>query len=166
MKKNLFLYLFIFSLLINLFTYVYFSNKAKFDESQLAKTEKNEKAASDSIKYFKQVLEEASYFSLENNDNAMEYFAGQDISALSEKIQAGIDKLNQNKGGNPLVDYPAIGGAPFLINQVKILNHRWIIADFSNGSAWGEVLLKYFVDSNGEVTYETLQTVLYSDTVN
>ncbi|OYQ43819.1 hypothetical protein CHU92_02935 [Flavobacterium cyanobacteriorum] len=166
MKKNLYLYLFIFSLLINIFTYVYFDNKAKFNQSQLAKAEKNDKAASDSIRYFKQVLEEANYFSLENNDNAAEYFAGQDIAALSEKVRAGIDKYNQNKNGNPLVEYPAIGGVPFLINKIKILNHRWIIADFSNGKAWGEVLIKYFVDSNGQVTYEPLQTILYSDTVN
>ena len=31
MKKNILLYLFIFSILINVFTYVYFTNKQKYD---------------------------------------------------------------------------------------------------------------------------------------
>jgi hypothetical protein len=166
MKKNLYLYLFIFSLLINVFMYVYFSNKAKFDEEQLQKTEKVEKQSADTIKALKQKLDEANYFALENNDNAMEYYAGKDIAEISDKVRAGIDKMNQTKGGNPLVGYPAIGHASFLINNIKILNHRWIIADFSNGSAWGEVLIKYFVDDKGEVTYETVESLLYADTVN
>ncbi len=166
MKKNLFLYLFIFSLLINLFTFMYFNNKAKFEEKERAKTEKADKQSEDSVKALKTQLDEANYFALETNDNAMEYFAGKDIAQLSAKVREGIDKLNQNKGGNPLVDYPAMGGSPFLINKIKILNHRWIIADFSNGSAWGEVLIKYFVDDKDEVTFETIQTILYSDTVN
>ncbi|MDQ5928488.1 MAG: hypothetical protein QG594_262, partial [Bacteroidota bacterium] len=45
--------------------------------------------------------------------------------------------------------------------KVKILNHRWIIADYSNGELWGEVLLKYFVDDNENITFEVNQTWLY-----
>lgn len=166
MKKNLFLYLFIFAILINIFTYMYFTSKAKFDESQIKACEKREKESKAKEEAVVKTLEDANYFALETNDNAMEYFAGQDIKAIVAKVNEGMDKMNQNKNGNPLVDYPPMGGAPFRTNKVKILNHRWIIADFSNGSAWGEILVKYFVDSNGNVTFEPMQTVLYSDTVN
>lgn len=166
MKKNLFLYLFIFAILINIFTYMYFTSKAKFDESQIEACEKREKESKAKQEAVEKTLEDANYFALETNDNAMEYFAGQDIKAIVVKVNEGMDKMNQNKNGNPLVDYPPMGGAPFRTNKVKILNHRWIIADFSNGSAWGEILVKYFLDSNGNVTFEPMQTVLYSDTVN
>lgn len=166
MKKNLFLYLFIFAILINVFTYMYFSNKAKFDESQIEACENRAKEATAKHEAAESALKDANYFALETNDNAMEYFAGQDINAITAKVHEGLDKMNQNKNGNPLIDYPPIGGVPFRTNQVKILNHRWVIADFSNGSAWGETLIKYFVDSDGNVSFEPMQTVLYSDTVN
>ena len=32
-----------------------------------------------------------------------------------------------------------------------MLNHRWIIADYSDGEYWGEVLIKYFIDDNEQV---------------
>lgn len=166
MKKNLFLYLFIFAVLINIFTYMYFTNKAKYNDGRIKSMQERITTSSDSLKSITSRLDEADYFSLENNDNAIDYFGVADIKGLAAKVREGIDQMNQTKGGNPLVDYPAVGGAPFIINKVKILNHRWIIADFSNGSAWGEVLLKYFIDSDGKVSYETMQTVLYSDTVN
>jgi hypothetical protein len=43
--------------------------------------------------------------------------------------------------GNPYVGQDKIGENKFIINKVKILNHRWIIADFSEGYLGGEVLL-------------------------
>lgn len=166
MKKNLYLYLFIFALLINVFTYVYFTNKEKFETGRIEKLQEKTKASADSLNVMRQQLTDAEYFALETNDNAMEYFAGQDIAALSTKITEGIMEYNHNKNGNPLVDYDPIDGQPFLINKVKILNHRWVIADFSNGKAWGEVLIKYFVDDAGKVSYETLESLIYSDTLN
>ena len=46
-------------------------------------------------------------------------------------------------------------------NKVKILNHRWIIADFSDGEIWGEVLLKYFVNDDESIAFEVNQSLLY-----
>jgi hypothetical protein len=44
---------------------------------------------------------------------------------------------------------------------VKILNHRWIIADYSDGEIWGEVLLKYFVNEDESISFEVNQSLLY-----
>jgi hypothetical protein len=55
-----------------------------------------------------------------------------------------VEKLldfNSNPKGNPYVGQDKIGENKFIINKVKILNHRWIIADFSDGNIWGEVFL-------------------------
>ena len=45
--------------------------------------------------------------------------------------------------------------------KVKVLNHRWIIADFSDGEIWGEVLLKYFVNDDNSISFEVNQSLLY-----
>ncbi|PTT04360.1 hypothetical protein DBR27_09520, partial [Flavobacterium sp. HMWF030] len=61
----------------------------------------------------------------------------------------------------PYTGQDKIDGKKFIINKVKLLNHRWIIADYSNGDLWGEVLLKYFVDNDDNITFEVNQTWLY-----
>jgi hypothetical protein len=45
---------------------------------------------------------------------------------------------------------------------VKLLNHRWIIANYSNGELWGEVLLKYFINEDQTVSFEVMNSYLYS----
>lgn len=166
MKNKVVLYLFIFSVLLNIFTYMYFTKKEKFAEARITKMQGTVKAVKDSLKAEKAISDEASYFSLEGNENALEYFYEEDIPQLTNKVKEGISQLNANKNGNPLVQYGPMDGRPFTINKVKILNQRWIIADFSNGGAWGEVLIKYFLEDDGKVTYETVQTLLHSNTVN
>ncbi|RZJ75920.1 MAG: hypothetical protein EOO45_04080 [Flavobacterium sp.] len=160
------LYLFIFAVLMNIFTYMYFTNKAKFQDTRFDKVQKESKMVSDSLRIMKEKMADANYFGLENNDNAIEYFAGQDIGALAIKIRDGVYAKNNNPKGNPLVQYPPMNDRPFIVNKLKVLNNRWIIADFSNGTAWGEVLIKYFIEQDGSVTYETIQTLLYSQTAN
>lgn len=166
MKKNLFLYLFIFALLINVFTYMYFSNKQKFEDERIAKLEASRKSLKDSISLEKEKVAEANYFTLATNDNALDYFAeSMDITSLDKKIKDGILDQNSNPKGNPLVGYDALNGSNFLINKVQVLNHRWIIADFSNGTAWGEVLIKYFANPDGTFEYKTMETLLHTGTV-
>lgn len=163
MKKNLFLYLFIFSLLINVFTYMFFSNKQKYEDARIEKMTANVTAAKDSLSAEKQKMVAENYFSLENNDNAKAYFEGQDINAIVIKVRDAIYKQNVNPAGNPLVGYPAMdGGKVFTVAKIKVLNHRWVIADFSNGLRWGEVMLKYFVEEDGSITFEKGETVLYN----
>jgi hypothetical protein len=36
----------------------------------------------------------------------------------------------------PYVGQDQIGANKFIINKVKVLNHRWIIADYSDGEMW------------------------------
>jgi hypothetical protein len=119
----------------------------------------------DSLKAEKDRVTEADYFSLQNNSNAIEYFKGQDINRIAIKVRDGIYALNKSDTGNTLIQYPPIDGRPFLINKMKVLNNRWVIADFSNGQAWGEVLIKYFVDNEGNVSFETAETLLHSNTL-
>ena len=79
------------------------------------------------------------------------------IPLVTEKLM----DLNEDPKGNPYIGQDKIGANKFIINKVKLLNHRWIIADYSDGEYWGEVLIKYFIDDNEQVTFETVNSILY-----
>ena len=77
-------------------------------------------------------------------------------------IKEQISNMNSQPKGNPLVPMEPIDGNKFVINKIKFINHRWIIGDFSNGQMWGEVLLKYFINEDKTVSFETAQHILYA----
>jgi hypothetical protein len=165
MKKSLMLYLFILAILMNVFTYMFYSREVKFGEDRYDKTTKKLR---DSINLVTTKLANADYFSLEHNENAQNYFdnsaSGGKVILYEKLIPVVTEKLldlNANPDGNPYTGQDKIGPNKFIINKVKILNHRWIIADYSNGKIWGEVLLKYFVDQDEKITFEVIQTWLY-----
>ncbi|MNX80585.1 hypothetical protein D3C86_1122500 [compost metagenome] len=165
MKKSLMLYLFILAILMNIFTYMFYSREVKFGQERYDKTTKKLR---DSINLVSGKLADADYFSLEHNENAQNYFdnsaTGGKIIQYEKLIPVVTEKLldlNANPNGNPYTGQDKIGPNKFIINKIKILNHRWIIADYSNGELWGEVLLKYFVNDDESINFEVNQTLLY-----
>lgn len=158
MKKQLLLYLFIVSLLINVFTYMYFTKKDAADKKS---SETTTKRLRDSITVMQDAVYDANYFSLELNDRSQNYFEQISYQELIPLVKEELLSYNDAKEGNKFVDMPQIGEQKFIINKIKVLNARWIIADFSNGKMWGEVLLKYFVSDDKKVTFEIIQTFFY-----
>lgn len=164
MKKSLFIYLFILGLLFNVFTYMYFSKQLAFEKERFDKMELRNKNKFNAINT---KLLEANYFTLENNDNAQNYFNPDNaaktiqIEKLIPVVTESLLDLNSNPKGNPYTGQEQIGANKFVINKVKILNHRWIIADYSDGEYWGEVLLKYFINEDDTVSFEIIQSLLY-----
>ena len=164
MKNSLLLYLFIIILLLNVFTYMYFSKELVFEKDKSAKTEVKLKKDLGAVNT---KLTDANYFSLEKNENAQNYFNPDNatktiqVEKLIPFVTEKLMDLNANPKGNPYVGQDQIGANKFIINKVKILNHRWIIADFSDGEYWGEVLIKYFINDDETVSFETFQSLLY-----
>jgi hypothetical protein len=164
MKKSLFLYLFIIAILMNIFTYAYFTKQSAFEKTQLEKSGAKYK---DSLVKVTTKLSDADYFSLENNQNAQNYFDTADIRSfasygeLSQFVKDKLIGFNDNPKGNPFTGQEQMGGQKFIINKVKVLNHRWIIADYSDGNYWGEVLLKYFINPDETVSFEVIQSILH-----
>ncbi len=164
MKNSFLLYALILTVLLNIFTYMFYSKEVTYEQNRYEKTTKKLK---DSITSLTNQLTDANYFSLEKNENAQNYFD----SGNSEKmiqyeklIPYVTEKLldyNANPLGNPYVGQDQIGANKFIVNKVKILNHRWIIADYSDGEIWGEVLLKYFVNDDQSISFEVNQSLLY-----
>jgi hypothetical protein len=164
MKKSLFLYLFILSMLFTVFTYAYYSRQLAFEKDKYTKLETRSKSNSNELST---KLTEANYFTLENNENAQNYFNPDNatktiqIEKLIPVVNESLMDLNSNPKGNPFTGQDQIGANKFIINKVRILNHRWIIADYSDGEYWGEVLLKYFINDDETVSFETIQSILY-----
>ena len=160
--KNTILYILIFSLLLNIFQYVN-SNKIldakEKDVVMLRKSLNN----CDSLSKAKTLAD----FDLASNENAQEYFYNKDIdfNKVIERVNNDINALNANKTGNPLVPYDMLDGKPFLISRIKVVNHRWVIAEYSNGKIWGEVLLKYFIVGDKPTEFETIDAVLFDATL-
>ena len=162
MKKSLFLYLFILAVVLNIFTYMYYSQQTAFEQKQFKSTNTRLK---DSLAVVKSKLDEADYFSLETNQNAQDYFegnaSGETYDKIIPRVSDALKEYNAKPEGNPYVGYEKMDGKKFLINKVKVLNHRWIIADFNNGGIWGEAIIKYFLNDDGTVSFETAESVLY-----
>jgi hypothetical protein len=164
MKKSLLLYALILSLVFNVYTYMYLSKEVTYEQEKFTKTTTKLR---DSLQLVANKLSDADYFSLVKNENAQNYFE----SAKSDKIRnfetlipyvtGQLLDLNANPKGNPYTGQTQLGATKFSINKVKVLNHRWIIADYSDGEYWGEVLLKYFINEDESVSFEVNQSVIY-----
>jgi hypothetical protein len=163
MKHSLLLYLFILALVFNVFTYAYYSKQVDFQNSHI---EKLTKKLNSKETEFKSKLQEANYFTLENNVKAQYYFTSNpdqnsDLTTLIPAINHALLKWNNNPNGNPYTGQKKLGANKFIINKIKVINHRWVIADFSDGENWGEVLLKYFVKENNAFTFEINQSLMF-----
>lgn len=158
MKKQLFLYLFVCSLMVNLFTYMYYNKGFTFLENRYDKLSKRTTIEKDSLS---NLLFDANKFSLENNDNSQNYFEGKNVNEIIKRVNDALLTYNDNKEGNKFTGQVTMGSQKFIINKIKLLNHRWIIADYSDGILWGEVLLKYFVNNDNSISFEIIETQLY-----
>ena len=164
MKRSLMLYLIILIVLMNIYTYMFLSKEVAFEQDRYNKVTTKLK---DSLKSVTNKLADANYFSLEKNENAQNYFdsgSAEKTIQYEKLIPVVTEKLldyNSNPKGNPYTGQDQIGANKFIINKVRILNHRWIIADYSDGEIWGEVLLKYFVNPDESISFEVNQSLLY-----
>ena len=158
MKKQLLLYLFLVAVLMNVFTYMYFTKK---DASNQKKIAASSKKLNDSITKMSDELFDANYFSLEHNDRAQNYLENYDIRELMPLVKNELMNYNDSPDGNIYIDQAKMGEQKFIINKIKFLNHRWIIANYNNGQLWGEVLLKYFVNDDKTISFQTIQSFLY-----
>lgn len=162
MKNKIFLYLFIFAALFILFQ---FMNAKKAKESYDTKIETlktkitTKEATIDSLINANMDL---TYFSLDSNEDAVSYFEemGYDANKLALTISDQI--VGQNKAGedNPIIPFVGMEGN-MNINKVRLLNHKWIIADFTDGVYWGELFILYEVKEGGVIDFEVEKSFLY-----
>lgn len=163
MKQRIFIYLFIFSALLNLFQYVNSKRLFEVQNKQLETSHDRVETYKDSISSLQEDILNLSHFNLDRNEDAISYFEnkGYNISQLIPHIKDELYKLNEVKGDHPLIPYAASEGRKMMINTVKLLNHKWIIADFTDGIFWGELFLTYEVTTDNQVKFNVVESFLY-----
>lgn len=162
MRKSFLMYLFVFAVLLAVIFYV---NGSKVLESK----EKE-------IKYLKEQLEEqkgsSGYepegalqddtFALVSNEEALSYLEsrGFDPALIITRVEDELISRNTAEADNELIPYEGMAG-PFRINKVKLLNHKWAIASFTDGTYWGDLLVSFEIDEEGNVEVFSEKAVLY-----
>lgn len=158
--KNVFLYLFVFSLLINVFLYVNDSKILKSQETELTQTKTKTTQLKDSLKLYKNMYDEASYFSIDENENAQKTFKEYKYDEAMQKVLHDLTILNTQEGGNPLLPV-ASDGSKTIVHKASVLNHKWIILDYYNDSYTGEMLVEYTFDPNKFTEFKTISNTVY-----
>lgn len=160
MKKQIFMYLFVFALLYIVFQYMNAKKAfAKMNdlEKQVHVLEKEnealEKSSTASTDY---------YFSLKGSDAARDVFRkrGLQIDTVAAKVKNTLRDYNKPTADNPLIPFSGMEGK-MRVNHIEILNYKWVIADFTDGVYWGEMVLKYELTEEGKVNFEVIEAFLY-----
>ncbi len=162
MRRQIFLYLFLFVLLLLIFQYMNEKSIFETQENTIENLRGSKEKATDSISKLNQRVADLNYFTLQGNENAMSYLESQGFESkeLENFISEQIYEQNLIKGNNPLVPFDGMDG-DMKINKLKFLNHKWILADFTDGSYWGEMILEYSVKENGDLTFNTIGSLIY-----
>ncbi len=133
----------------------------KSKDAKLEKLGNKVTALTDSLQDARLKVLDMQYFSLENNEDALAYYDHLEIEDPSRYIADKLLETNESKGDNPLIPYEGME-SDFKLNKIKILNHKWIVADFSDGKYWGELLIKYELKDDMGVDFTLLDHLLYT----
>ncbi|WP_299886487.1 hydrolase [uncultured Lacinutrix sp.] len=142
------------------------NSKNIFDDSN-RKVENSKiqiKKYQDSILVLNDKIADLSYFTFDSNDKSYFYFQdkGFNVEELLRAIQDGLYSQNVYEGEeHPIVPYGSSEGNKMQINIVRILNHKWIIADFADGQFEGELFITYNINEKGELKYNLAESFLY-----
>lgn len=147
--------------MIALYLFVSSNNKVNDLDKRMVNQKQQIEALRDSLLEKEMTVLDMQYFSLENNDDALAYYDHLNINDPSRYIADKLLETNETKGDNPLVPYGGMEN-DFKINKIKILNHKWIVADFSDGKFWGELILKYELKDDLGVDFTLLDHLLYT----
>jgi hypothetical protein len=161
MKTRIFLYLFLFALLFIIFQYMNEKSIFERQEQQIESLEVKLEAYDSLNDVFEDRIAELNYFTLLGNDNAMTYLEklGMEAEEVQGIVSEAIYESNLTEE-NPLIPVASQDGK-MKINALRFLNHRWVIADFTDGTYWGEVIIDYFFDENEQLLLTPVTTVLY-----
>ncbi|MCL6273514.1 hydrolase [Muricauda sp. 2012CJ35-5] len=161
MKNKIFLYLFVFAALIALYQFVSTNNLQKALNKDISSLEAKVEKLEDSVQKSQLRILDIQYFSLENNDDALAYYDHLNLQDPVRYIEDKLLETNEQKGNNPLVPYDGME-SDFKINKIKVLNHKWLLADFSDGKYWGDLVIKYELQDDLSVDFTLLDHLLYT----
>ena len=138
------------------------SKKILDDQAKrLIKLKSDKESYEDSVLKLQSQLDEVNDFTLVGNDYALEYFKNTNIDNIVNQIKDQLYEKNLLNDKNDLIPYKTMN-RNFLINKIKVLNHKWLIADFSDGTNWGELFVAFKIDQSGKINFELKEHFLYT----
>ena len=175
MKKYA-LYIIVFLIVVSGF-FIYNSNKLVKEVNRLKQENKEINEGydnniqyairlEDSISDLHQVINKlrtADKFSLAGNPKAHNYLKEIDADIDWEKYITGqLMATNIPGKNNKLVPFDGMAGK-MQIDNVKILDNRWIMAHFTDGTYTGEMILRYDIDKNNHIKFKVLDQTLFGN---
>ncbi|HZW63891.1 MAG TPA: hydrolase [Flavobacteriaceae bacterium] len=164
MKQRIFSYLFVFTLLLVLFQYVNSKNAFESYESTIKILKDDNAKYKDSLSRLTDENLDLKYFTIYTKEDALSYFEnkGYDVSKLLPFITEELYKLNVYEGDDhPIVPYASMTEGKMMINKVSIVNHKWILTDFTDGKHWGELFLTYELSEDEELKFKVVEYFMY-----
>lgn len=165
MKQRIFMYLFIFTALLVVFQFVNSKNIIEnYDQKLTNYMAKNEQLKDSITDIGDDQVANLYMFKFDTNDDAMTYWEnrGYRISEFVPFIKDELMNLNvYDTEDHPLVPYASMTDNKMLIDQVRMLNHKWIIASFTDGTYWGEMLLSYDIEERQDLKFKVIASILY-----
>ena len=159
MQKKILVYVVVFMSLTFIFVGINHVKISSSNESDLKNLNKKIDSLENQYKLLDKKFRDEIYFSLIYNQEALRYFTNANVDSLVSYIREELYEKNFNKNTDNFVPLSNTENK-YLINKVKILNHKWIIADFSNGTRWGEMWIEYYFDKK-KVVFDVKEFFLY-----
>ncbi len=164
MKSKIFMYLFIFTVLLVIFQYVNSKHILVSYEIDIKKSEARVERYKDSIVTMQETIAEMRLFDLEHDDDALDYFEDQGYNSIQliPFIKDELYKLNNYEGDDhPIVPYASMTKNRMLINSIRLLNHKWLVANFTDGKHWGQLFLTYELLDGEKLKFNLEQYFMY-----
>ena len=160
MRNKILIYLLVFVTIILLFQIVNSGRILKREEALLDEKVNSIMILKDQKTILEDRINNESYFSLFDNQKSLNILGEKYNDSIVSVIKDALYETNISENKKLIIPYENMGSI-FLINQVKILNHKWIIANFSDGSLWGELLIEYAIDEDENINFKTIEHLLY-----
>lgn len=158
------MYLFIFTVLAVVFQYA--NSKSILDKYEV--DIKKYKAEVEKLEAEQEVLNDKMFdlsnFNFEGDQDAIDYYEDQGINTeeLLPRLKDGLLEMNVYEGvDHPIVPFASMTENKIIIDRIKIVNHKWILANFTDGKHWGELFINYEVTDKGEIIYKLDDYFLY-----
>lgn len=160
MKKRIFMYLFVFAFIMNVYQY---ANSKRYLEAKTEEITDLEATITDleakvfSLKNNGASSKDAIGYSLKTNKNARRYFEekGLDPDQVILNIKRAILKKNATEG-HPLVNTPNAR-----VRYIDILNNSWILVKYTTESASGEALISYTYTAEDDIKFTPIETIKF-----
>ncbi len=159
MKNKILVYIVVFMSLILIFLSINYIKISNSNESNSKILNKTIDSLQNRYKLMDKRFSDEIYFSLNDNQEALAYFNHTNADSLVSYLRDELYEKNFNKNQDNFIPISNTKNK-YLINKVKILNHKWIIADFSNGRRWGEMWIEYYFDKN-KVVFDIKDFFIY-----